>query len=291
MEDNIYEEKYVKEQQHKLDNILRHAMFASNGDEFFHEYSYKPLTSMFITTGELIEGDGREHELHTHLIEQHSGYPPHIDSYEDIIKKGYQLFCENNDLNTKKLTEFGCTSLNIVEYKEMFCVVKGIIDRAIDTNHGIKCFADGDLNNMEPDNMYYMHICDIFNIMIHEYASRRIRLLIETSLLPYITPQMKHMLEERLLNCRQYYFLLNNVDIFYMSYGYYFNTSFVPIRTRIPTQSGIFKMSCFFMNDEHFVQHQRGKLKEIDQIEDDYINRILYRTFKKKQYYLCKFYV
>jgi hypothetical protein len=33
------------------------------------------------------------------------------------------------------------------------------------------------------------------------------------------------------------------------------------------------------MNDEHFVQHQRGKLKEIDQIEDDYINRILYRTF------------
>jgi hypothetical protein len=116
-----------------------------------------------------------------------------------------------------------------------------------------------------------MHICDIFNIMMHEAANRRICLLIETSLLPYITPQMKHMLQERLLNCMQHFFLLKNLDIFYMAYGYYFNTLFVPIHTRMPQRSGIFQMSCFLMKDEHFVQHQRSKLKEIDQFEEDYI--------------------
>jgi hypothetical protein len=114
---------------------------------------YKPLTSMFITTGELIEGDNREQKIHTHLIEQHSGYPPHMDSYEEVMEKGYQLFCQKNDQNTAESTGVARTSYTIVKYKEMFCDVKGVIDRAIHANNGIKCFADGNLNNKEPDNM------------------------------------------------------------------------------------------------------------------------------------------
>jgi hypothetical protein len=279
MEDIPFRPTYETEQERKLDVALSIARLASKGTVSFHEYSYKPLTSMFITTGELIVGNDRIHEIETDLVEQHSEYPPRMDSYEDVIKKGYQLFCEANDQTNAEPTGIFRTSYTLTEYKEMFLDVKGVIDRANYANQGIKCYSDGDLNNKCHYNMYYMHVCDIFNIMMHEAENKTVSLLIETSLLPCITRGMKHMLEERLLNCIQRFFLLKNVDIFYIAYGYYFNISFVPIRTLIPKSSVHFKMSSFFMNDEHFVHHQRGKLKEFDDTELNYLTRIIFKTF------------
>ncbi len=279
MEDVPFRPTYASEQQRKLGVAMHYAESASNGDEFFHEYSYKPLTSMFLTTGELIEGEEQKHEVHIHLIEQHSGYPPQKDSLEDVMEYGYHIFCEKNDQNTAESTGVSRTLYTLIEYKEMFQDIKGVIDRATYGHHGIKCFADGDLNHTNAGNMYHMHTCDIFNMMMHEATNTRIRLLIETSLLPFITPQTKHMLEERLLNCTQRFFLLKNIDIFYITYGYYFNRSFVPIRTRVPQNSNHFRISRFFMNDEHFVQHQRGKMKAIDDFELNYLTRLYYTTF------------
>jgi hypothetical protein len=41
------------------------------------------------------------------------------------------------------------------------------VDNAIYENHGFKCFADGNVENDSPGNTYYLHVCDIFNMMHH----------------------------------------------------------------------------------------------------------------------------
>jgi hypothetical protein len=254
------------------------AIHGEPGDVYFHESSSRPLVSMFITTGELKDGSSTDHETHVHMVGQHNDYPVRIQNYEQIMEKGYEIFCEKNDQSTATLSGMARTAYTLKQYKARFRDVSRVIEDAIYTNHGVECFEDGDIYNRSDHNMYYLHICDIFNIMVHEASHRQIELLITTDSLPRISDGMKHVFQEELLNRNQCFFLLKNMDIFYMLYGYYGNNSFIPIRTRMVRRSFLFTMSCFLMNDDHFVEHQRGKLKEINQTEPMEITRLMYRT-------------
>jgi hypothetical protein len=124
-----------------------------------------------------------------------------------------------------------------------------------------------------------MHVCDIFNIMVHEAMRRKCELCITTESLPSISKEMTHILQERLLTQSQGFFLLKNIDIYYMAYGYYFNNLFIPMCTKTMTPSVLFKMSCFFMNNNNFLgEHQKGKLMEINQTESRHETRMMYRS-------------
>jgi hypothetical protein len=88
-----------------------------------------------------------------------------------------------------------------------------------------------------------------------------------TSLLS-ITHEMKNLFSDSLLTEDQKIFVLDNVDILYLIYGYYGNYSFVPICTVIlPKSTKVFVESSFFTNDLHFHTHQQGKLQETKQTE------------------------
>jgi hypothetical protein len=41
-----------------------------------------------------------------------------------------------------------------------------IIEDAIHENHRILCFSDGDMTNHDNRNTFYLHICDILNVMV-----------------------------------------------------------------------------------------------------------------------------
>jgi hypothetical protein len=262
----------------RLDIAKRCAEKGNPGEVFFHEASSNPLISMFITTGELIDGSDDTHETYIMMECQHAGYPLRINDFTEIIRKGYDMFCVKYPQETGTATGVGRTLYSYEEYAKMFRKMCRIIDAAIYSTHGIECFADGDVTNRDHENMYYLHICDIMNVMVHEAANKQINLLITSLSLPYITQEMKHIFQERLINSRQCFFLMSNVDIFYMLYGYYKNNSFMAIRTKMVRRTTVFKESSVLMNDDHFVNHQRGKLKEIEQSELDVITRMLYRT-------------
>ena len=71
---------------------------------------------------------------------------------------------------------------------------------------------------------------------------------------------------------------MKHVDFLYVCYAYYGNNSFVPIRTRVSITSTELKEASFFMNDNHFILHQIGKMKEFNQNDNRQDYRILYRT-------------
>ena len=69
-----------------------------------------------------------------------------------------------------------------------------------------------------------------------------------------------------------------HIDFFYLCYSYYGNNSFVPIRTRVLEDNLILKEGYFFTNNNHFVLHQIGKLKEFNQNDKNIEAKVKYRT-------------
>jgi hypothetical protein len=278
MEHNIPQSVFDNGRGRKLDVAEGLARYAKKGETHFHEVCHNPLTSLFITTGDVEEGETERREIHLKYVYQPQGYPLRINSYEDVMEKGYQLYLSKNDQETASFSGKYRTGYSCCEYKRKFREVSHVIERSIYTNHGIECYSDGNVDNRKYDNMFYMHVCDIFNIMVHECMERECHLRITTPSLSVIPEQMTHILQEKLLTQSQGFFLLKNIDIYYMAYGYHFNNSFIPMRTKMMTPSHLFSMSCFFMNDDFFLEHQKGKLMEINQNEKSNKTRMMYRT-------------
>lgn len=104
-------------------------------------------------------------------------------------------------------------------------------------------------------------------------------LCICSSTLPYLpTLGVVNDLEMRHLNNDLVDFVHLHIDYLYTCYTYYGNHSFVAIRTKVPKNSNVFIQSSFFMNDDHFVNHQKGKMIEFNQNELSLESKIMYRS-------------
>ena len=76
---------------------------AEEGSLFFIEVSYKPLVSLFITTGELINNNGNTHSVHLRFVSEPHHYSEVLHQIQtmntDIL--GFNIYHElvDNDIN------------------------------------------------------------------------------------------------------------------------------------------------------------------------------------------------
>ena len=263
------------EWQRRLDNAKKCAENGAEGDVFFLQVSKNPLVSLFITTGALIEGSTNIRSVDLRFVGQHSLYPKCINSNTEIEVIGYQYFkrsCEKNNMGL-------FNSYDLEDYKKRFELTCLNIDKSIVDYHGVRCYMDKDQNKNARNNYFVMHICDIMNIMIHDKLGTQPELKLISQLLKKLPEDgIINELESRYLTEENKSFLIHHIDFFYLCYGYYGNHSFVPIRTCMEKNHIIFQTSSFFMNDNHFLEHQKGKLMEFNQNESRTLSRLIYRS-------------
>ena len=168
--------------------------------------------------------------------------------------------------------------MNIEQYKaKLYDVFEGI-DNAIRTNHGIKCYADGDMSNLDNRNIFYLHICNVLNLMVKKKQHSNVEVVINSSMLKDMPENITNDFERYFLKQTNEEFLYSEIDFVYYCYGYLGNTSFIPIRSKIDANDDIFFMSRFFINNNHFKKHQYGKLQEINQNGCGFICQLAYRS-------------
>lgn len=56
------------------------------------------------------------------------------------------------------------------------------------------------------------------------------------------------------------------------------NYSFIPIRTTVTKTDMYLKRSMFFMNNDHFTSHQKGKLMAFNASENKPFSKMIYRS-------------
>jgi hypothetical protein len=265
--------------QRRLQNASSAAQTSKEGDVLFLQASKNPLVSCFIVVGKQKETNVLEKEVKLNFVSQHDGYPKNIESTTAAQRKGYSSFKNALTLfdNREDLDIFKSYSFDM--YKHIFQETCQIIDTCIKKNHGIMCFKDGDIYNDSPSNGWFLHVCDIMNIYISQQSNQAVEMVVPSQLLPKIEPnEVKNDLIHKHLPSLNLLFLEAHEDFLYMCYGYYANHSFIPIRTSVNLNSHIFLESKFFTNDLHFVVHQDGKRKELNQNEKNVITRIMYRS-------------
>ena len=134
----------------RLNDVKRLACKAEQGSTFFLEVSSSPIVSLFIVTGDFSDKSKKERSTHLHFAPQTDEYPKMLASQKEVENMGYRKYMHNRKQDDK--------ILNIEQYKaKLYSVFEGI-DNAIRTNHGIKCYADGDRTNLDGMNVFFLHI-------------------------------------------------------------------------------------------------------------------------------------
>ena len=253
----------------RLDDIKEKAKRAEKGSTYFMEVSSIPVMSLFVVTGEKSKTAPNENETHLHFSGQPDTYPILQDAEVAIESIGYQHYLSINS---------GCEVMDLTTYKSKFASVCDDINRATKECHGVKCYEDGSTQNTHITNVLYLHICDILNIIVNKKKEKQTDVVIKTRLLSVIAEEMTNEFEDIYLTKDNRLFLFDNIDYIYYYHAYLFNRSILPVRSDISLQSDVFIHSLFFMNNEHYVRHQDGKLHEIIQNDCDMFTKVKYRT-------------
>jgi hypothetical protein len=154
------------------------------------------------------------------------------------------------------------------------------IDASVRRMHGVKCYIDGDIENDVIQNVAYIHVCDILNILKCVTKNEVLpNILSPTTLFEEVPINMKNHLVHVMLTEYELKFLLDEIDYFYFSYAYHGNYSYLPIRTHVRNDCPVFTKSKFFTNNEDFVAHQNGKLSELNDNTPNVMSRIMFRSF------------
>jgi hypothetical protein len=170
-------------------------------------------------------------------------------------------------------------NLSASEYSKLLGGLCSDITNSISKNHGVACYRDGNKNNVNDENIFFLHICDVLACIVGIGKGYIPEVIIKSSLLTEInqSPLINDFMSKHLSKDR-FDFLMTHVDFVYMIFGYYSNNSYVPIRLGISKNSGVFKESSLFMNDPFFLEHQRGKMKEFNQNNKSIKSRVMYRS-------------
>jgi hypothetical protein len=265
------------EQRRKLAKLKALAVKAEKGTSYFYEFSGCPVIGCYLITGDLEQDGSNEKEIHMKLVNQPDYYPA-INGYEQLVKDAYADYVE------KKLYQFasdqskGIYIHNLANYRSAYESVIKVFDSSIKKYHGIMCFEDGNIENDDFENVFFLHICDVINIYANRKEGKETTLLLKTGLLKKIDGNMKDILFEKELKGENLELFKFQIDVFYYVYSYHGNRSFIPVRTHIHKNNKTFPKSSFFMNDNHFVRHQNGKLQTINHVSDDCMAKYAYRS-------------
>jgi hypothetical protein len=265
------------EKQRQLALLKEEALCADKGIAHFYELDLCPVFGLYLTTGDMKTDGSNEKDVHMKFVNQPDYYPPVINSQDDVIKEAY------SDYIFKKLSQYGkdqSKGVLIKRYFDYWVDYKAVIevcDNSIREYHGVQCFEDGNTSNDDYRNVLFLHICNLFNIYVNKSQGTDTKVLLKSNLLKEIKPEITDFLFGKHLNVRNLETFKYQIDMFYMYYCYYCNKSFVPVSTYIDKQSDVFLKSKFFVNDNHFARHQKGKMMTINSVHPGTMARIAYR--------------
>ena len=238
----------------RLDIVKYKAKYAEVGSMFFIEVSSLPLVSVLVVTGQEDKLDKNSKQVHLTYVPQPENYPPTFDGGLELESIGYKRYLqENKDTQIMSLKHYQHKVVNLCNN----------INASIQKNHGVKCYDNEE--KKKNGDCFYLHICDIFNVMVCNLSEDKIEVVVRSDLLTDVCDEMTNEFETLYLQASDRKFLVDNIDLFYYCYGYLGNNSFVPIRTKVPSNSIYFLHSSFFTNNDHFISHQIGKMHEINQ--------------------------
>jgi hypothetical protein len=269
--------KLTDNQKHQLSLLKASALKADKGTSHFYEFSACPVIGLYLISGDLEQDGSNNREIEMKLVSQPDYYPVH-NGYQQLLKDAY------GDYVQKKLTQFaadqskGVYIHNLANYQTEFESVLKVFDREVKEYHGIMCFDDGNVENDDFDNVFFLHICDVINIYANKMIGQKTKLLLKTVMLPTIEDRMCDILFQKKLTGKVLETFKYQMDMFYYTYCYNGNRSFIPVRTHVARDSKIFVKSKFFMNDNHFVRHQNGKLHTINHVHGDRMAKVAYRS-------------
>jgi hypothetical protein len=264
----------------KFELIKRLTREGNEGDRYFLQVTKVPLTCMYLESGQVNpNGNGTDREINMRLVGQPDHFPTVPDGQIAMISEGYRRHIaravrtvQNNGPNATRIMPFPF-------WKVAFQSITDVIDNLIAPHHGVCCHIDGDISNQDYDNLHYLHVCDVINIVGCRQNNLPLpEVVVQTPMFTNITSTMVEVLTSHCLNETQLEFFYNELDFFYTLYGYYVNGSFLPIRTLVENDSTIFPESSFFMNDDHFVNHQIGKLEELNRTESTVIDNLIFKS-------------
>jgi hypothetical protein len=265
------------EQRRKLEIITDSARNSDEGTRHFFELSSKPVTSVFIHTLGLADDDSGEHDLRVETVGQPDSYPEFPANMYATEQEAYA------DYYRKKLAEYredetnGLNPISFQAYQRRFQRVLEIIDGAVRAHHGVKCFEDGDRTNLNYRNVFYLHVCDVINIYVNRRRGVPTHVYIRTNSLSEISSNLSDELTTELLTGEELETFDYQCDMFYRCFCYYGNYSFLAIRTQVPLNLEEMPLSRFFTNNEHFMQHQFGKVDQLGCIEPLLVSRVVFR--------------
>jgi hypothetical protein len=266
------------EKQRQLALLKNAALHSEKGTAHFFELDSCPVFSMFLITGDMKDDGSNERDLEMKFVNQGDHYPTILVKKDDVSNFAY------GDYIRKKLTEYASDQsipieiLSLSRYIEEYESVLHVLQACIRDNHGVRCFENGDMTQDVYGNVYFLHICDVINIYVNKKKGLRTKLVLKSQLLDEIKDEMKDVLFSKLLKGKKLEIFDYQVDVFYMIMCYYCNHSFIPIRTYIDSKSDVFLKSRFFMNDNHFVRHQNGKMSTINFVNPGKMSTVLYRS-------------
>ena len=249
--------------------IKDRAEHADEDDTFFLQVSSHPVISLFLVTGEEKDPTTGKKHVHLHYSRQDESYPMIVESKLQMEIMGFNLY---------KIRKGHDSLVNMIVYKKKLSDLCLDIDNCIKENHGVKCYEDGDRHNHANINVFYLHICDVLNIFINKERKEVIKVTVSTKLLTSISKDIINEFDTSYLRDCNRDFLVDHIDFIYYSYAYLGNNSFIPIRTELNNELGIFAKSSFFMTNDHFIMHQFGKLQEINQNGCGLNSKLAYRS-------------
>jgi hypothetical protein len=264
--------------QRKLRTATTLSENGEEGDVHFVQVSHCPVTSLFLITGEARDNSNLHH-VTLRIVGQTAEYPPFPANMYSSQKKGYKYHLEKARELYEADNSLGFSPLDFQTYREMFMNICQHIDAALRANHGIKCYHDGNVNNDRFSNTFFMHVCDVLNILKCERNNSPVpTVYIQTPLLEHVSFEWRNILIHSMLTEYELEFLYKEIDYFYTCYCHFGNFSFLPIRTRVDQDCTVFVRSSFFTNNDHFIEHQRGKMKELNQNYTEIPTMIAYRS-------------
>jgi hypothetical protein len=264
----------------KLRTVTAIAQTSNTGDSFFLQVSGCPVTSIRITTGEVDPNDDEHHLTHMHLTGEPEGYPNIPRDMRESQRQGYEKYLRRMHQNFVQDSTVGFNPIDINTYRTKFMRICEKFDAAVYQYHGVKCYLNGDMTDDVYANVVMLHLCDLMTIFIHERSGLPSPDVVLTTptFMNVPGPTMRNDLMENQLTEEEKNFLEEHIDYFYVCYCYWGNFSFVPIRTRLSNDVLNLEDSGFFMNNPHFIRHQRGKLEELNRNNIGFESRLVYRS-------------
>jgi hypothetical protein len=251
--------------QQKLQTATTLSENGEEGDVHFVQVSHCPVSSLFLITGEARENSNLHH-VTLRIVGQTAEYPPFPANMYSSQKKGYKYHLEKACELYEADNTLGFSPLNFQTCREMFMNICQHIDAALCANHGIKCYHDGNVSNDRFSNKVFMHVCDVLNILKCERNNSPVpTVYIQTPMFEHVSYEWTNILIHSMLTEYELEFLHKEINYFYTCYCHFGNFNFLPaIRTRVQEDCTVLARSAFFTNNPHFIEHQRGKMKELN---------------------------